>query len=143
MKLKSKLNELTASPDNEQLQIDLFEQLQEIRDRKTSDNNLYVEAAVIINECQKSLLDDAAKLKHFEAQRNNIGAAFIGQKLQCSITPFQYLNEREALTAWLTSKIHEEMNEYVDIGCTFKNVKTEISAGMIIVSGTVETCIIS
>lgn len=42
---------------NRQLHREICEQLQQIRDRKVSDDNIQIEAAVIIEDAQKPLLD--------------------------------------------------------------------------------------
>ena len=48
---------LNVAPANEKYHQELCEQLQEIRDRKTSDDYIQLEAACIITDAQKPLLD--------------------------------------------------------------------------------------
>lgn len=42
---------------NQELHADLCEQLEQIRDRKTSDDHIKLEAAAIITDCQEPLLE--------------------------------------------------------------------------------------
>ena len=48
---------LSVAPANEKFHQELCEQLREIRDRKTSDDYIQLEAASIITDAQKPLLD--------------------------------------------------------------------------------------
>lgn len=48
---------LSIAPDNKKLHRELCEQLQQIRDRNTSDDYIQLEAASIIEDAQQPLLD--------------------------------------------------------------------------------------
>lgn len=65
---------------------------------------------------------------------------FIGIKIQYVIGPYQFRSAHAALASRLEYYIKEELDYYNGLICDFKKVKTEIRAGMIIVSGTVTVC---
>lgn len=46
-----------VAPSNTRRHEELCDRLQQIRDRKVSDDNIKLEAADIINDCQEPLLD--------------------------------------------------------------------------------------
>jgi len=49
---------------NDHRHAELCERLQQIRDRKVSDDNIQLEAADIIHDCQAPLLDIIHQLQH-------------------------------------------------------------------------------
>lgn len=65
---------------------------------------------------------------------------YIGVKLEYVIGPYQYRSAQAALEDRLKYYIKNELTYYNGLVCDFKNIQTEISAGMIIVSGTVTQC---
>ncbi len=66
---------------------------------------------------------------------------FIGETIQIFISPYSlYTGEYQALRVALWNKIVNELNYKNGLICDFKEMKTEIKDGKIIVTGTVISC---
>ena len=90
--------------------------------------------------CVESCLrNDTKILEDFKTVRKTY-ADFVGIKILYVIDPYQFSSEHQALAHRLEYYIKEELDYYNGLICDFGDVKTEISAGMVIVSGTVTLC---